>query len=123
MTMQKAAAGDGMVGAGLADCGRIAEHSGIVAVERYGEELAMTVTAPKARVIHETVDDSSRRLRTFIARMEHRYECPSEELLDSLAAGTIRETAEVSRWLAALDFLRDLTAHGRTTGTLTRSIK
>ena len=83
----------------------------------------MTAATINARVQRESVEDTSRRLRTLIGRMEHRYECPSEEIVTALAAGRVRETAEIARWLAAWDFLRELNAQGDTIGTLTTTTR
>lgn len=56
----------------------------------------------------ETLDQTVARLETFLARMERRYECPSESLADALRNGSIRETAEISRWLTSYRTLRRL---------------
>ena len=73
------------------------------------------------RIVRTTVEQERERLRTFIGRMEHRYECSSSDMERAVAAGDMRETAEVARWLTALHFLHDLTAPGGMTGTPTSS--
>jgi hypothetical protein len=79
----------------------------------------MNSTATKRKVVRRTVEEEAARLRAFIGHVEHRYGCSSADMQFAVASGKMRETAEVSRWLAALDFLRDLNAHGVTTGTRT----
>jgi hypothetical protein len=36
---------------------------------------------------------------TFCERMERRYECKSERIAEAVRGGSIRETAEVRKWL------------------------
>ena len=80
-------------------------------------------TTTQTRIVRGTVEGESKRLRTFIGRMEHRYEFSSLEMERAIASGAMRETAEVSRWLIALHFLRDLNAHGDTTGSPTSNTR
>ncbi len=76
----------------------------------------MVTHAVSRRVVRTTVDEEVARLRTFIGRMEHRYEFSSKDMEEGIAGGRIRETAEISRWLTALHFLHGLTTPGGTTG-------
>jgi hypothetical protein len=83
----------------------------------------MPSAASQPRVVRENVEVTVSRLRTFIGRMEHRYEMDSAEMQRGVDSGTVRETAEISRWLSALSFLHELDARGRTTGTHTSSTR
>ena len=65
--------------------------------------------APSLRVRRESVSDTVGRLRTFIGRMERRYECSSDLMASMVAAGHARETAEIARWLSDYRTLRRLT--------------
>lgn len=56
----------------------------------------------------EPVAETIRRLERFIARMEARYECSSEEMEQLVAAGRLRETREVGKWLTEVRMLRAL---------------
>lgn len=49
----------------------------------------------------ETSEEAIARLETFMHRMERRYECTSTSALEAVRAGTLRETAEVAKWLTA----------------------
>lgn len=49
----------------------------------------------------------TQRLQSLIARMEQQYRCTSAEMQASLAAGTLRESPEISRWLEALQTLEN----------------
>jgi hypothetical protein len=78
------------------------------------------------RIVREPVAESINRLETFVARMEHRYEVSSEEMLEAVCAGTARETAEVGRWLAAyrdLANLRQADGRGHADGSRTSSTR
>lgn len=77
----------------------------------------------KARVVQEPAAETRRRLETFVARMERRYECPTSVMIEAVAAGRMKETAEVSRWLISFRTLRHLQAHGSETGTSTSSTR
>ena len=73
---------------------------------------AMTMTleqTPSLRVRRESIDATITRLRTFIARMERRYECSSEFMTEIVVAGYQRETAEIARWLNDYRTLQSLT--------------
>lgn len=61
------------------------------------------------RIVQSTVDQEVERLETYVGRMERRYECPSSVALDAVASGRMKETAEVSRWLASYNVLMRLT--------------
>lgn len=72
----------------------------------------MTMTlerTPSLRVRRESIDVTVSRLRTFIARMERRYECSSEVMAAEVASGKARDTAEVARWLSDYQTLQYLT--------------
>ena len=72
----------------------------------------------------EPVDATIARLKTFIGRMERRYECSSEVMAAEVASGKARDTAEVARWLSDYRTLRFLTGGGgqeTPTGTTTTS--
>ena len=64
---------------------------------------------PSLRVRRESVGDTTGRLRTFVGRMERRYECSSELMAAMVAAGRARETAEIARWLSDYRTLQHLT--------------
>ena len=87
----------------------------------------MTSLAPRAHVRSEPVEQTIRRLETFVSRMERRYECASDVMAAELKSGRIRETAEVSRWLGeygVLGELRQSIENGRadgSTSTITRT--
>lgn len=76
----------------------------------------MSASKSQEKVVRESVGDTIRRPQTRIARMEHRYECSSAEMDEAIATGRVGETAEVSRWLEAYHFLRELNTRGATTG-------
>lgn len=61
------------------------------------------------RVRRESVDTTIARLKTFIDRMERRYECSSEVMAVEVASGKARDTAEVARWLSDYRLLLSLT--------------
>lgn len=63
-----------------------------------------------ARVIRETVAETLARLNTFVGRMEHRYEMSSAEMVAGVRAGTVRETAEIAKWLMNVRFRDELRA-------------
>jgi hypothetical protein len=82
----------------------------------------MPSTVRKPRIVREPVEITIGRLETYVARMEHRYECESSSVAEAVGDGTIRETAEISRWLTnywTLKHLREAAGAGRTTGTRT----
>jgi hypothetical protein len=86
----------------------------------------MPSTVRKPQIVRESVEVTIGRLETYVARMEHRYECESSSLAAAVGGGTIRETAEVSRWLTnywTLKHLRESAGAGRTTGTRTTPTK
>ena len=68
--------------------------------------------SPGLRVRREDVDTTIARLRTFIDRMERRYECSSEVMAAEVASGKSRDTAEVARWLSDYRTLQFLTRDG-----------
>ena len=67
------------------------------------------------RVRRESVDATITRLKTFIDRMERRYECSSEVMAAEVASGKARDTAEVARWLNDYRTLQYLTRKDGTT--------
>ena len=76
------------------------------------------------RVRREPVDATIARLKTFIDRMERRYECSSEVMAAEVASGKARDTAEVARWLIDYQTLQYLTRNSdreTLTGTTTTS--
>lgn len=82
----------------------------------------MTSVAGRPRIVREPVEATIRRLETYVGRMEHRYECKSAKLAAAVKTGRVRETAEVSRWLAnyeTLEMLRKSCDDGHTTGSRT----
>jgi len=84
----------------------------------------MATRPSTVRTVREPVETTIRRLKVFVARMEHRYECPSDEMLRAVKAGDMRETAEVERWLMNYRSLLELQERcGDTTGFLTKSTK
>lgn len=60
------------------------------------------------RVRSEAVETTIRRLQTYVARMEARYECPTLFILDAVRYRERKETAEIARWLAAYQELESL---------------
>lgn len=86
----------------------------------------MSSAGSKLRIVREPVEVTVDRLETYIARMEHRYECESSNLTTEVAAGRITETAEISRWLTnywTLKSLREPAEAGHTTGSPTRNTR
>lgn len=83
----------------------------------------MTTAEPRTQAIQEPVEETIRRLERFVARMERRYESPSAEATKAVIGGTLKETAEVSRWLISYRTLQRLRAHGRETGTSTTTTR
>jgi len=59
----------------------------------------MTSVASRPAIISEPIEQTIRRLERFVARMERRYECPSDFAVQAVACGHMKETAEVCRWL------------------------
>lgn len=65
----------------------------------------------------ESISDAIRRLQTYVARFERRYECSSEVMAQATLIGLVKETAEISKWLMNYRVLQNLKEHvGRTTG-------
>ena len=65
------------------------------------------------RVRREPVEQTIQRLETYVRRMEHRYEVTSEDVLQDVREGRMKETAEIARWLIGyrmLVSLRELTS-------------
>ncbi len=60
------------------------------------------------RVRSESVETTIERLRTYVARMEARYECPTHFMRDAVRCRERKETAEIARWLAAYQELESL---------------
>jgi len=83
--------------------------------------MASILSEPKT--VRSSVSAMIGRLETFISRMERRYECTSQAMLDDVRAGRARETAEVSRWLGEYQALVSLRAHGREAGSATNNIE
>lgn len=83
----------------------------------------MTTAVNGPRVARSTVQEEISRLRTYVGRMEHRYEMRSENLEPALDEGQMRETAEICRWLQAWESLRDLETLGDTTGSRTTNTR
>ena len=86
----------------------------------------MTAVKSKPRVVSRTVDQEIQRLETYVGRMEARYERDSAEAAAALASGSLKETAEVARWIGnynVLMSLREAPAGGSETGFPTRSIR
>ncbi len=77
--------------------------------------------APR-RTYQEPVEATVNRLQTFVGRMERRYECQSAFMAEAVRTGSIRDTAEIARWLSdyrTLLSLRELAASEGPTGTTT----
>jgi hypothetical protein len=67
----------------------------------------------------ETREETIKRLRRYVGRLESRYECSSAEMLSSLRMKQAKETAEISRWMMnyeALQGLEKTGQNGPTTG-------
>lgn len=73
------------------------------------------------RKTSESAEQAIERLSTLIHRFERRYECSSEAMLTATKTGQAKETAEIAKWLTSYQALRNLQAHGRTTGTRTKT--
>lgn len=73
---------------------------------------------------HESLDETVRRLKTYILRFERRYETPSAAMVKDVQSHKAKETAEIARWMNAYAQLLDLESRrgGRTTGTHTKII-
>lgn len=69
--------------------------------------IAVT-TSPSLRATNEPIEMTIERLRTYVRRMERRYECPSDVMSLSVLHGHMKETAEVSKWLSCYRTLREL---------------
>lgn len=70
----------------------------------------------------ESISDAIRRLQTYVARFERRYECSSEVMDQATRTGLVKETAEISKWLMNYRVLQNLKERvGPTTGTHTRT--
>jgi ribosomal protein S21 len=66
----------------------------------------------------ESVEDTLKRLRTYVSRFERRYECRSQVMAEAVSSKQVRETAEIGRWLTTYHVLKDLERRsGRTRGT------
>lgn len=86
----------------------------------------MTSAPSRLRVVRQPAAEAVCRLETFVARMERRYECSSELMLEAVREGRARETAEVARWLMAyrnLGNLREALARDSETGSRTNSTR
>lgn len=84
----------------------------------------MTAPSASVRTVREPVSETIRRLEVFVARMEHRYECKSADMLRAMKRGEVRETAEVGRWLIEYQTLIQLRGQcGATTGSPTNSTR
>jgi len=92
---------------------------GVLCIRRKGGTTTMASTLGEPKTVRSSVSDMIARLETFISRMERRYECTSQLMLDDVRAGRARETAEVSRWLGEYDALLRLQARGRAAGSAT----
>lgn len=68
----------------------------------------MAVVSSKPRIVKQSVTDEIERLETYVCRMEKRYERPSRQIREDVAKGRIKETAEVTRWLASYNALTSL---------------
>ena len=56
-------------------------------------------------------------LETKIRKFEWRYERPSEEMLQLLSVGAVKETSEILEWIQAYHGLQYLNKETPTTGT------
>jgi hypothetical protein len=77
-----------------------------------------------APVRTESVGDALKRLTTFNARMERRYECSAIEMGRAVHEGRHRETREISKWLAKYHLLTRLdpaAVRGRAIGSTSTS--
>ena len=75
--------------------------------------------ATSARIRRESAQATLKRLRTYVCRLERRYESPSEAMVEAVRSGSVHETAEISRWLSSYQVLRGLEERfTRTTGTV-----
>lgn len=86
----------------------------------------MVAVESKPRVVRRTVDQEIRRLETYIRRMESHFGRELVEVADAVASGSLRETAELARWITnynVLMSLREAPAVGNETGLPTSSTR
>jgi hypothetical protein len=77
-------------------------------------------TAERTRVLNAAFDTSPESLAAYVAVLaarlrafEQRYELPTSALSEALAAGQLRETADVSAWLFWADLRSQLVRETR----------
>ena len=70
--------------------------------------VAQRATWPSAEELEANRQELIRQLQATIHDYEIRHGVPSEKLPAELAAGRIRETAEIADWLISLNALRKL---------------
>ena len=76
------------------------------------------------RTQQEPLETTIARLETYVARMEKRYECRSDEFVQCVETQKVRETAETGSWLSAYRMLVQLkNSAGHGTGMSTPTIK
>ena len=71
----------------------------------------------------ESCEATIERLSTYVGRMERRYECTSDFMVEASSCGYVKETAEVSKWLTSYRTRRRLQAHGHEIGFRTNATK
>ena len=62
----------------------------------------------KIPVVHTPVEELFRKASARVQRMERRYECSSEEILEAVRSGRAEETWEICEWLIAYRDLKML---------------
>lgn len=78
------------------------------------------------RVIRRSLDDEIARLEGFVRRMESRYECSSDFVIEATRCGHMKETAEIARWIESyrtLTSLREARDAGSGTGSATTNTR
>jgi hypothetical protein len=69
-----------------------------------------TRASARLRIRRESIETTIRRLETYVARFEARYETPSDVALEAVRSGQMKETAEINRWLMSYQVLQSLRA-------------
>lgn len=62
----------------------------------------------KLRIVHVTLEEELRKFSARVQRMERRYECSSEEMLEAVRSERAEETWEICDWLIDYRYLKRL---------------
>lgn len=88
----------------------MAEHGGTLLNDCVSGVLTLAGVIHRTPVRSEASATAVRRLETFVARMERRYERTSAEMAREVREGRTPETREVGKWLAEYHLLTRLRA-------------